>query len=64
MTASLQRETARSVRLSARINRVARGVGGLLSVRGMISTAGNIQRMYARGTLFPEVEEQADRTTA
>ena len=56
----LEAETRRSIRLTSRINLITRGVTGLLSILGLLSTLRTVQQMYTHGTIFPEAEAQAD----
>ena len=62
--AALSRQTQRSIRISGRITLATRGVGGLLSVLGMIHTVRTAQQMAAHGTIFADAEAQADRVIA
>ncbi len=57
----LENETARSVRLTARINLITRGITGLLAILGMIGTIRTFQSMASEGTLFGDAERQVDR---
>lgn len=57
----LEAETRRSIRLTSRINLITRGVTGLLSILGLLSTLRTMQQMYTHGTIFPEAEAQADQ---
>jgi hypothetical protein len=61
LIASLEAETARSARITARVALAARGVTGLLGILGMMATLRDMQQIATHGTLFADAERQADR---
>lgn len=59
--AALSRETQRTIRIAGRVQLALRGVGGLLTILGVIHTVRTAQQMAAHGTVLADAEAQADR---
>jgi hypothetical protein len=60
LLAQMQAQTQRSIRLTARVQLVARGVSGLLSILSTIGTLRTMHQVGTYGTIFHEAEEQVD----
>jgi hypothetical protein len=61
LLAQMQAQTQRSIRITARVQLVARGMTGLLGILSTIGTLRTMQQIGTHGTIFHEAEEQVDQ---